>query len=344
MRNFAQTVVFVGLLAGLALLSTTACSPQDPQNTLAAVGQVARKQQELFWTIFWWAVGVFVVVEGLLVFTVWRFRRRPGQPEPAQVHGNTRLELAWTIAPTLVLASIAVPTVVSIFDLADTPPVALRVNVTGHQWWWEFQYPDLGVVTANELHLPVGEAVALTMESVDVIHSFWVPKLAGKQDIIPGSQRKMWLRGDSPGEFYAQCAELCGIQHANMKFRVKVQSREDFNRWVRDQRTPPGQPSGDEVRGQQVFANVANQCITCHTIDGVPGAAGRTGPNLTHFGARGTLAAGMVDNTPQNLAAWLRNPDEIKPGNLMAEQFKRANIRLSEQDISALVTYLQSLK
>jgi len=269
-----SVILAASLLLLLAGFAGAGCSAQDPQNTLAAVGHVARKQQELFWTIFWWAVGVFVVVEGLLLFIVVRFRQRPGQPEPAQVHGNTRLELAWTVAPTLVLASIAVPTVASIFDLADTPAVALRVTVTGHQWWWEFQYPDLAVVTANEMHLPVGEAVDLTLESADVIHSFWVPKLAGKQDAIPGSQRKMWLRAaEGPGEFYAQCAELCGIQHANMKFRVKVQSRDDFNRWVRDQRTAPGEPTGEEARGRQVFANPANQCIACHTIDGVPGAA-----------------------------------------------------------------------
>ena len=335
---------YLFFLFSALLVLCAACSPSDPQNTLFTVGEVARKQQNLFWIIFAWAAGVFFVVEGLLLFTVVKFRRRPNSPEPAQVHGNTRLELAWTIAPNLVLASIGVPTISTIFELAETPAVAMRVTVTGHQWWWEFEYPDLGVLTANELHLPQGEAIDLTLESADVIHSFWVPKLAGKTDAIPQGHRRMWLRGDAVGEYFGQCAELCGVQHANMRFRVFVDSRDEFNNWVRAQRTPPSAPSGDAARGQEVFLKPANQCIACHTIEGAPGAAGKTGPNLTHVGLRTTIAAVSEKNTPEGLTRWLKDPNAVKQGNIMGERFKQADIHLSDQDISALIAYFQSLK
>ncbi|MEK7216521.1 MAG: cytochrome c oxidase subunit II, partial [Chloroflexota bacterium] len=185
-RRSAATSFLSLVLVGVFALFITSCSGKDPQDTLSAVGEVAKKQQELFWIIFSWAALVFVLVQGLLLFILFRFRRRSENEMPAQTHGNTKLEIAWTLAPVLILISVAIPTVASVFDLAKEHDVSMRVKVVGHQWWWEFQYPGLGVVTANELHLPVGEVVTFDLESADVIHSFWVPKLAGKQDAIPG--------------------------------------------------------------------------------------------------------------------------------------------------------------
>lgn len=327
-------LVSLTFFAVLVLLQA-ACSPNDPQNTLAAEGVVGQKQQDLFWVIFWWAVAVFVAVEGLLLFIIIWFRRKPGQADPPQTHGNTRLEIAWTIAPVLVLVSIGVPTIATIFDNATVPEVSMSVRVVGHQWWWEFDYPELGVVTGNEMHIPVGEPISLVIGSADLIHSFWVPKLAGKIDAIPGRDNTMWFRADKAGTYFGQCAELCGIQHANMRLRVIAQPRAEFDAWVRAQRATPAAPSGEAARGAQVFAT--NACIGCHTIAGTPGV-GKTGPNLTHFGSRTTLAAGIMPNTAENLSNWLRNPQAVKPGTLMP------NLKLSDDQVSALVTYLQSLK
>lgn len=323
------------LLLAILSLALTSCSATDPQNTLAAAGVVAKKQQDLFWIVFWWAVGVFVVVELLLLFVVLRFRQRPHQGIPTQTHGSTRLEIAWTLAPALVLVSIGIPTVSTIWDLAAPPAVAMQVKVVGHQFWWEFQYPDLGIVTANDLHIPVGETVSFTLETGDVIHSFWVPKLAGKQDMVPTHSNALWLRADSPGMYYGQCAELCGIQHAQMRFRVIAQPRSEFEAWAKAQRTPPAVASGEAARGAQVFATTA--CIACHAIEGTPGVS-KTGPNLTHFGSRTTFAGAVLQNTPEDIAKWLRNPQAVKEGALMP------NLNLNEDQISGLVAYLQSLK
>ncbi len=348
-------------LLTLLLLLTVGCSAADPQNTLGSnLGIVAKKQADLFWTVFAWATIVFVFVESLLLFTVWRFRRREGAPEPHQTHGNTRLEIGWTVVPALILITVAVPTVSLLWELAAQPAVAVDVNVIGHQWWWEFQYPNMGttdisnpspswgptcpscLVTANELHIPQGETVEFHLTSADVIHSFWVPKLGGKLDVVPGKTQSFWLRGDEPGMFYAQCAELCGIQHANMKFRVVVDTREKFNQWVQAQRQAPRPPDASalEGKGAEVFKAPANACVGCHTVQGV--SAGKLGPNLTHIGSRTTIAAGVLDNTPENLKRWIHNPDDIKPGNLMAPAVRALN--LSNDDLTALAAYLTSLK
>ena len=314
----------------LALLLVS-CSARDPQNTLAAAGLIAQKQQDLFWLIIGIAAIVFVLVEGLLLITVLRFRRRPGQGMPPQTHGNTRLEIAWTIAPALILVVIAVPTVTTIFDTATTPPVALRVNVIGHQWWWEFEYPDLGVVTANELHIPTGEAIALALTTKDVIHSFWVPKLAGKTDLIPSRVNHMWIKSDVAGAYLGQCAELCGIQHALMRLQVIVQSRGEFDAWVKAQRAPGAPPPGE-------LSGTITQCFACHTIQGVPGAVGKLGPDLTHMASRSTIVSGYLDNTPDNLKQWLETPQSLKQGALMP------NMNLNPSQVAALVDYLQTLK
>lgn len=316
---------------GLLALFLTSCGARDPQNTLAASGFIAQKQQDLFWLILIIAIGVFVLVESLILFAVLRFRRRPGQAIPPQTHGNTRIEIAWTIAPALILVVIAVPTVTTIFETAATPPLSLRVNVIGHQWWWEFEYPDLGVVTANELHIPVGEAIALDLTSKDVIHSFWVPKLAGKTDMIPGRVNTMWIKADTADTYLGQCAELCGIQHGLMRLQVIVQPRGEFEAWVKAQRAPATPPGGE-------LSGTIPACFACHTIQGVPGAVGKLGPDLTHMASRSTIVSGYLDNTPDNLKQWLETPQSLKQGALMP------NMNLNPSQVAALVDYLQTLK
>ena len=321
-----------------AIFLLSACG--GDQSTLAPLGDNARLINNLFGPIFWVAVAVFVIVEGLLLYAVYRYRYRPGDTRTAsQTHGNTRLEIGWTIAPAIVVTIIFGYTLNTQRQLTNPPPSdsALNVEVIGHQWWWEFRYPDLApaVVTANELHIPVGEVIQLKITSVDVIHSFWVPRLAGKQDAVPGHVNPMWMRADEPGAFRGQCAELCGIQHALMGLRVIAQSPDEFQAWVTQQQAPAPAPAAAVARGAQLFAQGA--CVGCHTIAGTPGK-GTTGPNLTHVGSRTTLASGFLENTPENLVRWLRNPQALKEGVLMP------NLNLSNEDASALAAYLQSLK
>ncbi|MBI4338311.1 MAG: cytochrome c oxidase subunit II [Chloroflexi bacterium] len=334
-------LIGVGLVLTMVLF-LVGCATSYPQSTFDAAGPVAKKQLDLYLFLFWAALGVFVVVEGLLLYTTIRFRRRPGQQAtPPQVHGNTRLEVAWTLAPAILVGVIGVLTVRTIFDLAAPPPAMapgeepLQVSVVGYQWWWEFQYADLGVTTANELHVPVGRAVRLALQSNDVIHSFWVPKLAGKTDVIPNQANTMWFRADRAGTYFGQCAEFCGIAHAQMRFRVVAEPEEAFAAWVSAQKQPPASPVGLGTQGAQVFAS--RGCAACHTIEGTT-AHGRVGPDLTRVGSRQTLAAGALANTPENLARWLRNPQDVKPGA------KMPNLGLSQDEIAALVAYLDGLR
>ncbi|HXF95619.1 MAG TPA: cytochrome c oxidase subunit II [Gemmatimonadales bacterium] len=310
---------------------------QFPQSTLHPRSDFAWAIQDLFTGIFWWAVVVFVVVEGILLYAVFRYRARPGAPPPRPVHGHTLLEIAWTLAPALVLVLIAVPTIRTIFHTAGkAPPGALRVEVVGHQWWWEFRYPELGIVTANELHLPVGRPVALELTSADVIHSFWAPALGGKRDVILSRTNRIALTADSEGVYLGQCAEFCGASHANMRLRVVVQSDSGFAAWVAAQRAGPVAPAPGtlEERGRQAYARSA--CIACHTVQGV--SAGRVGPDLTHLGSRQTIASGLFANTPENLARWIEDAPALKPGSLMPKMV------LTPEDRDAIVAYLRSLR
>jgi cytochrome c oxidase subunit 2 len=316
-----------------------ACSGENlPYDTLDPAGPVAEKQAGLFWLVFWIAAVVFVLVEGMLVYTVWRFRRRSAADTPKQVHGNTRLEIAWTIIPALLLAGVAVPTVGTIFDLAESPEGAMRIEITGHQWWWEVRYPGLGVVTANEVHIPTGEQVVFELESKDVIHSFSVPRLAGKQDVVPGRTNTLNLSADEPGVYRGQCQEFCGLSHAYMRFRVIAQEPAEFEAWVDGQRAEAAlQPSAE------LSAEVLPTCFVCHVIEGVGGPDPNLpppedpGPDLTHVGSRQTLAAGKLPNTDEALARWLRDPPAVKAGSRMPDY------NLTEDQIEALVEYLRSL-
>ena len=359
----------IAVLIAVAILAT-GCFPDNPQSTFDARGTVARSQLTLFLIIFWMAVFVFVAVVGAILYTTIRFRRRADQQFPKQVHGNTKLEIAWTIAPALVLLVIAIPTIDTIFDTANTPDRSevLQLQVSAHQWWWEFEYPQLGLVTANELHVPPEPwVIDVALESGDVIHSFWIPKLVGKTDIVPNNTNTLWFSADPPEDgqpatFFGQCAEFCGTAHAQMRFRVIVEpSKEAFDAWVARQLSPAVAPTEDlATQGRRVFG--LKGCGVCHSVvvpepEGIQetrmdvflatGKERYPAPNLTHFGSRATFAGGIINNTDDNLKRWLRDPDEVKPGNRMAQlagAYQDPNLALMEEDISALVAYLRSLR
>ncbi len=322
---------------GLFLLGIglTGCATQSP-SILAPVSPKGRAEADLFWFILLITAGVFVLVETLLLYAVVRFRARDPQAIPPQIHGNNALEISWTTATALGLAVIFAMTWRTMAATSAPQVDALPVKVIGHQWWWEFQYPTLGITTANELVIPVGRPVRMIVTSADVIHSFWVPQLGGKMDAIPGRENVLWLQSDVEGIYHGQCAELCGISHANMRLQVRVVSDAEFQRWVEAQRVPAAQPADPLAqRGYQIFLSKA--CVGCHTIEGTP-AKGNVGPNLTHVGSRTTIAAGLLENTPENLALWLDNPPAVKPGSLMPR------LGLTSEEIQALVAYLSSLK
>jgi cytochrome c oxidase subunit 2 len=321
-----------GLVLGLA-----ACGGEFPQSTLHPTSDFATQIDDLYRTILWWALGVFVVVEAALVIAIVKFRDRPGAAEPEHVHGSTLLEITWTLAPAVVLIFIAIPTIRTIFSTTGEPVEgALQVEVIGHQWWWEFRYPELGIVTANEFHVPVGRPVALAMTSEDVIHSLWAPKLGGKRDVMPGRTTRIAFVPDSVGAVLGQCAEFCGESHANMRFSIVVDDSATYAAWVEQQRAPPAAVetlSEQSRRGLEVYRT--RGCIACHTVDGV--SAGVLGPNLSHVGSRGAIASGILPNTAEGLSRWIRDPVGEKPGSLMP------TMPMPDEELAALVAYLQSL-
>jgi cytochrome c oxidase subunit 2 len=286
---------------------------------------------------------IFLVVFSLLSYVVVKFRSSAtdAEREPAQVYGSTQIELAWTIIPILIVVVLFLATARVIHAIQDAPKPAEVVEVTaiGHQFWWEFRYPGLGVVTANELHVPVSDPshptpTFLKLLSADTDHSFWIPQLAGKTDLIPNRVNETWIDPHETGLFLGQCAQYCGTQHAKMLLRVYVDSPEDFNVWVRGQHEPANRDE-KEVAGRHVFESTA--CLNCHAIAGTNGT-GRFGPDLTHLMSRRTIAAGAAENTPENLRLWIENPDSIKPGSLMPA------MKLSDADLDALVRYLATLR
>lgn len=332
------------LVAAVAFaLLAGACAQNAPLDTLQPAGPIARQIDSLWDIVFAAAVIVFVIVEGLIVFAIFRFRHRKGDTtEPKQTHGNTRLEIGWTIAPAVLLLVLAFPTVATIFALARERPNSLHVDVSGHQWWWRYDYPEEKVVTANELHIPTGRPIRLALHSGDIIHSFWVPKLGGKQDVVPGRVNHVTIQADRPGEYQGTCAEYCGLSHANMRLKVFAHTPEDFERWVEAQLEDAARPRRGLAReGERIFQ--AKQCVTCHTIrfDGSK-ATGTTGPELTHFAARSTFAGAIFERTDEHLAAWLRDAPAQKPGSKMPAGI--SEMGLTERDIEALVAYLQSLR
>jgi cytochrome c oxidase subunit 2 len=341
----------------LCLLLLLGCAENYPQTTLNPHGDFARLVDDLFRTTVWWALVVFVLVEGVLVYAIFKFRGRPDDPEPRQTHGSTALEVTWTIIPAFILAAIAVPTIKTIFKTSDyATGDVVQIEVLGHQWWWEFRYPGLGVVTANEMHVPVGKTVNLRMTTVDVVHSFWVPQFAGKRDVFPGRHNPLWFKAEVTGSFSGQCAEFCGTQHARMAFKVISESPEAFAAWVAAQRV--GSPLVDRGRvavdsaapvdsaaravtqaGEALFSSAG--CIGCHAMAGtiMGGTTALRGPNLTHVASRTSLVAGLMENTDANLHKWLSNPDSVKKGTLMVLPRK-----LTDAEVATLVAYLRSHK
>jgi len=329
----------IRLWLATAALAISGCGGPFPQSTLHPRSDFARGTDALFTDIFWWAAAVFVVVELMLLVAIVRFRHREGRAAPRPTHGHTLMEIGWTLAPAVILVFVAVPTVRTIFATAgEAPADALKVDVIGHQWWWEFRYPELALVTANELHVPLGRVVQLSITSADVIHSFWAPPLGGKRDAIPGHMTQIAFRPDSVGDYSGQCAEFCGASHANMRLRVIVDSDSGFGRWATVQLAGPAAPAPGTLaeRGRAVFARSA--CIGCHTIQGV--SPGVIGPNLTHVGSRTTIASGLFPNDSAHLARWIADAPSLKPGSLMT----RMQPPLTDADIAALGAYLQSLK
>jgi cytochrome c oxidase subunit 2 len=338
LRRWAALLLAIVPL-GLAIAGCTL--HEFPQSSLHPQADYAWRIQHLLEQLTFWVVVIFALVQIAILYVVIRFRAKPGAPTPTPVHGHTGLEIAWTIAPAIILALVAVPTVITIFATQTTPVKgALHVRVVGHQWWWEFQYPDLGITTADEMHVPVKQPVYVDIESADVIHSFWFPSMGGKRDAIPSRVNHLAFVADSLGEFPGQCAELCGLSHANMRMRLMVETPEAFQTWVASQKSPPATPDSTSLAGQgkQVFET--GVCITCHTIEGV--SAGVIGPNLTHFGSRTTFAGSIFANNRENLGRWLTAPQDQKPGVVM--NWKTLSVSLSPDQVNALIAYLQSLK
>jgi len=346
----------------MASLLLAACGETSP-SVLNTAGPVADREAGLFWFILAVATFVFVVVEAILIWSIVRYRERPNSPMPRQTHGNNTVEIIWTIAPSIFLFAVLVGTIYTMFGLSQPAGRALNVQVVGHQWWWEFDYENEHITTADELVVPVGVVIHLDLKSENVIHSFWVPQLTGKTDVVPGHDNTKWFQADKPGTYRGLCTEYCGLQHANMQLFVVAKAPDDYQTWLRGQQAVAQDPSDpNALAGQQIFKTTGG-CIGCHGIVGVnlksfsdPTASALIGPNLTHFGSRRTVAGGVLAWDPTscvvegsgsdahivnqdscNLYRWLHDPQGVKTGNDM-------NIApLSDTQIAQLVAYLESL-
>jgi cytochrome c oxidase subunit II len=279
---------------------------------------------------------ILAVVTGLVAYNLVRSRARPGAGEPRQVFGNRRLEILWTVVPFLVLVWIFALTVQAM-RISDPAAVQMPdLTVIGHQWWWEVRYAKSGVVTANEIHIPAGERLSVRLESADVIHDFWAPQLGRKMDMIPGLTNHIWLQADKPGTYLGACAEFCGAEHAWMRFLVIAEPSAEFAAWAAHQaQAAPAPTPGAGERGRQLFLQMT--CVNCHPIRGVAAQA-NAAPDLTHLADRRTLAAGVLQNTPADLARWLKNPQSIKPG------CKMPNLNLTDAQVRDLVSFFETLR
>lgn len=359
----------------IALL-LTACagtSSEYPQSSLHPKSDLTGIIDGVFMNTVWLALIVFILVEGALLYVILRYRGRETDAEPNQVHGNTMLEIIWTAIPAIILAVIAVPTVRAIIQTYDVPKgEALEVEVIGHQWWWEFRYPQYGVTTANELRVPVGRTVTMKMSTVDVLHSFWLPQLAAKRDVFPNRVTTIWFRADSAGFYSGQCAEFCGLQHARMAFHVAATTPEEFDTYITGLRrtgtpvpadttapaapaaaaaevvtttlaarpqspadTAAPAPTGAVAEGAELFRT--RGCTACHTLDATS-TAKMVGPNLANVGSRQFIAAGVLRNTDANLARWIHDPQSIKPGVVMQ------SMGLTLEQAQAVAAYLRTHK
>lgn len=372
------------MLAILALLQAQVPSVglHNTTDIFKPLGTQAELDKAAALLVCYVCLGIFLVVGGLIAYAIFRYRRDPNDnthQEPAQVYGSNQIEIAWTVIPILIVFTLTGVTarIIAASQDAKLPKTALKVTVIGHQWWWEYRYPDLGIVTANELHIPVSDrsernAVYITEQSVDVAHSFWVPQLSGKTDVIPNRDNHLWIDAHQPGVYLGNCTEYCGTQHANMLIRVIAQPKAEFDKWVENEQRaavgsggvnaeeaaaqarasgapalenaslntnaqqPGGHGAGTKlVQDKLVFESLA--CVNCHTIKGTP-AIGKFGPDLTHLASRSTIAAGMIPNTTADLRAWIDDPQTVKPGCLMP------SMKLTDKQLDQVVEYLQSLK
>lgn len=361
----------VGLVVASILLS--ACGGNA--SILDTYGPIADKERFLFYIILGIATFIFVGVEGALVWSIIRFRERPGMPNPRQIHGNLTIEVIWTVVPAIILFIVLGFTIQTLFAVAAAPTSGSTVTVeaVGHQWWWEFYYPQYNITTADSLYAPVNTNIHVELFSNNVIHSFWVPQLTGKTDDIPGHNNEKYFSANKTGTYVGECAEFCGVQHGHMEFNVVIQNANDFQTWVTTQQQAAATPASGSLaaQGAKVFQGV---CTGCHGIVGVdvqtyynPAVACastsslptdavecKIGPNLTHFGSRPLIAGGVLTNNASacnpetqsfkdllktcNLAQWLNNPQGIKPGNDMQIG------QLTPDQITQLVAYLESLK
>jgi cytochrome c oxidase subunit II len=287
----------------------------------------------LFWLELAISALLFLGIVAAIVYSIARFRGRSGDPDPPQTEGNRRLEVIWTVVPAVVLAIIFVLVVQTMTFVDAAAPNALEVDVIGHQWWWEFRYPDQQVVTANEPHLPVGTPVVLRLTSIDVIHSFWIPQFGWMRDAVPGKTNSMPVQLTQAGSFVGSCNQYCGVEHAWMREQVVAEPPDQFQAWLAQQ-AQPAAPGGS--RGEQLF--LQNTCVNCHTIRGIA-ATGNVGPDLTHVGSRSILAGGVIQNTPENMRRWIQDAQAVKPGVLMP-----AFRSLSDADVNDLAAYLEGLR
>jgi cytochrome c oxidase subunit II len=341
MRRAVQVIGFACLPA--AALAAPTDRSLSPTNIFAPVSTPAQSIFGLSLFVLSVTAAIFVIVFTLLLYCVVKFRRRTDDDgrEPPQVFGSNQVELAWTVIPILITVVLFMATarVIASIQRVPQPENAIRVIAIGHQFWWEYRYPDLNVVTANELHVPVSDPAHptptfITLLSADTDHSFWVPRLAGKTDLIPNHPNSMWMDPQETGLYLGQCAQYCGTQHAKMLLRVYADSRQDFNRWIEAQ-SQPALTTSVVSEGQRIFERTA--CINCHAVSGTV-ADGRFGPDLTHLMSRDTIASGAAPNTPENLRLWIQNPDAIKHGSKMPA------MGLSDHELDAVTAYLATLR
>lgn len=349
-------------VAGVILL-LAGCAFDGPRSALNPAGEVARIQLDLLVYTTWMSVGVVVLVVGALAWALIRFRSRPTDKGlPNQFHGSLTIEAIWTAIPVVIVIMIAIPTVRAIFETEAHVEQAegdVVVNVTGYQWWWKFEYPDYGIVTANELHIPVGSRLILNLDSADVLHSFWAPRLGGKRDLIPNQDNQLWLVADEPGIYPGHCAELCLGPHAYMRFRVIASTPDEFEDWVASFQTlqapellsAEAQPERVELfvqdqadpalieQGSQLF--ITKGCVGCHAIAGNIGGNPEY-PDLTNFGLRTTVGAAVLENNLENLTRWIHDPQSVKPGNYMPNQWADDDPN-REEEARAIAAYLLSL-
>lgn len=348
----------------VAVLALSACDESKPLSTVDPVTSNGRDIQSLYKLVFWMALVVFIGVQFGIVYAALKYRYRGERTRPRQIHGNQRLEILWTIIPAIVLLVIFIPSVTTLYKFEDSAKTGdYTIEVYGKQWYWEVHYTKpntvAGVVTANEIHVPAGAKIQFKLLSNNVIHSFWVPRMTGKTDVIPGHENELGFTAPkTPGVFQGECAEFCGTNHAWMRFRIIVDTPEQFNNWIAAYKAGPTQ-AGAQALGlvdSKAMPPEFALCLGCHRINGMETAPGTpvpdqvtgikspetNGPNLTLLGCRETLAAGQLENTPENLTKWLEDPGAVKPGNFMSTQIHKGTLKPDQ--ISALVKYLEAQK